>query len=91
MKKRIVLAFAFSLLGTITFAQTFVTQVKPAGNKKWGYATIKDGIVIQPQYEKCYKFSESGWAPIYDSKQKEFYFINLKGEKLNTEVKGFMG
>jgi len=89
MKKRIVLAFAFSILVTLTFVQTFVTQVKPAGNKKWGYATVKDGIVIQPQFEKCYKFSESGWAPIYDSKQKQFYFINLKGEKLNTEVKDF--
>lgn len=71
------------------YSQTFVTQVKPAGNKKWGYANIEGKLIIPAQFDKCYEFSTSGWAPIYDSKARQYYFINLQGEKLATEVNGF--
>jgi len=89
MNKYTLLTLSLSfLLSWSAFSQTYVTQVKPAGNKKWGYATLT-GVIIQPQYEKCYEFSVFGLAPIYDSKQKQYYFINLKGERLDTEIKQF--
>ncbi|HEY9045128.1 MAG TPA: WG repeat-containing protein [Ohtaekwangia sp.] len=70
-------------------SQTLITQVKPADSKKWGYANLKGEIIIQPQYEKCYEFSSDGYAPIYDTKVRQYYFINTKGEKLATEIKDF--
>jgi hypothetical protein len=84
----------FSVLAALAvsstaFSQTLVTQVQPAGGKKWGYANLKGDIIIPAQYEKCYQFSADGWAPIYDTDAKQYYFINLKGEKLNAEVKKF--
>ncbi len=90
MKKKIL--FIFSLLlffCSAVFAQTYVTQVKPAGNKKWGYADLKGELIIPAQFDKCYEFSSAGLAAIYDSKNRQYYFINLKGEKLATEIKDF--
>lgn len=69
--------------------QNYITQVKPVGSDVWGYANQKGEIVIQAQYTKCYKFSIDGLAPIYDTKNKQYYFINLKGEKLSTEITDF--
>jgi hypothetical protein len=90
MKKRILLSFAFVImLCASTFSQTFLTQVKPVDSKKWGYVNQKGEVVIPPQFEKCHKFSKDGLAPIYDTKAKQYYFINTKGEKLETEVKDF--
>jgi len=90
MKKKTLLSFSLILLlASGAFSQTYVTQVKPVGNKKWGYATLDGKIIIEPQFDKCYEFSSSGYAPIYDSKAKQYYFINLKGERLATEIKDF--
>lgn len=90
MKKRILVGFAFvTLLSGSTFSQTYLTQVKPADSKKWGYVNEKGEQVIPPQFEKCHKFSAEGLAPIFDIKTKQFYFINTKGEKVETEVKDF--
>src|SRR3972149_12092721 len=69
--------------------QTYVTQVKPIGSDLWGYANQKGEIIIQAQFTKCYKFSIEGLAPIYDTKNRQYYFINLKGEKLSTEITDF--
>ena len=87
MKKKRFLFLCMLLLAGSSFAQTYVTQVKPAGNKKWGYANLNGEIIIPAQYEKCYQFSSDGLAIIYESKQH--HFINLKGEKLPTEVTDF--
>ena len=90
MKTKTLLALAFTIVSTVlAFSQTYVTQVKPAGNKSWGYANLKGELIIPAQFDKCYEFSKSGLAPIYQSKGREYYFINMKGEKLATEVKGF--
>ncbi|HEY9007522.1 MAG TPA: WG repeat-containing protein [Ohtaekwangia sp.] len=90
MKKKNLYSLAcLMIIGWHAFAQTLVTQVKPADSKKWGYANIKGEIIIEPQYEKCYEFSADGYAPIYDTKARQYYFINTKGEKLATEVKDF--
>jgi len=90
MKMKIIagLASAF-FLTTSVFAQQYLTQVKPIDSKTWGYANEKGEIVIKPQFEKCHKFSSDGLAPIYDTKAKQYYFINTKGERVNTEVKDF--
>jgi len=70
-------------------AQNLITQVRPSGSKTWGYANIKGEIVITAQFEKCYKFGSDGYATIYDTKQRQYYFINIKGEKLITEISSF--
>lgn len=90
MKKHIYLSLAVIIL-TISFvnAQNLITQVKPSGSKTWGYANIKGEIVIPAQFEKCYKFGSDGYATIYDTKQRQYYFINTKGEKLITEISAF--
>jgi len=90
MKKKISLSFSLLfLIGYGTFAQTYVTQIKPAGSKKWGYANMKGEVIIEPQFDKCYEFTSAGLAAIYDSKNRQYYFINLKGEKLATDIKDF--
>lgn len=90
MKKKTSLSFSlFLLLGYGALAQTYVTQIKSVGDKKWGYANHKGEVIIAPQFDKCYEFSTAGLAAIYDSKNRQYYFINLKGEKLATEIKDF--
>lgn len=90
MKKKIQFIFAILMSATISvYSQTYLTQVKPTGSKTWGYANLKGDVVIPAQYAKCYKFSPEGLAVIYDQQERQYYFINTKGEKLNTEVKGF--
>ena len=74
------------LLTTGAIAQTYLTQARPADKKEWGYMNEKGEWVIEPKYRKCFKFSE-GYAPIYEG--KKFFFINTKGETLETEVKDF--
>ena len=76
-------------LTTAVFSQEYRTQVKPVDSKTWGYANEKGEMVIKPQFEKCHKFSSDGLAAIYDTKAKQYYFINAKGEKINTEVTDF--
>jgi hypothetical protein len=89
MKKRILLSLALAAVASGAFSQHYLTQVKPADSKKWGYANEKGELVIAPQFEKCHKFSEDGLAPIYDSKNRQYYFINTQGEKVATEVTDF--
>ena len=86
MKKIVIIALSLTIsIGAM--AQTFITQYKPYGGKLWGYVNQNGETVIEPMYKKCYKFSESGLAPIYES--KKFSFINTKGEKITTEINGF--
>ena len=86
MKKLAIIALSLTIsIGAM--AQTFITQAKPYGGKLWGYINQDGETVIEPIYKKCYKFSESGLAPIYES--KKFSFINTKGEEITTEISGF--
>ena len=80
--------FALSIMMSIgAMAQTYIIQVKPYGEKLWGYVDQSGKTVIAPVYKKCYEFADNGLAPVYESKQ--FGFINTKGEKISTEIKGF--
>src|SRR4030095_3855815 len=89
MKKQLLVGMAFVVMTVPVFAQTLITQVKPAGNKYWGYANLKGELIIPAQFEKCYQFCEEGYATIYDGKARQYYFINPKGEKLSTEIASF--
>ena len=90
MKKNLVVLLVFCCTSLqILHAQTLITQVKPVGSKTWGYANLKGELVIPAQFEKCYKFGSDGYATIYGTKERQYYFINTKGEKLNTEINGF--
>ena len=90
MKNKTLFSFIVLLLAVCNaFAQTYITQVKPAGQKKWGYATLSGELIIPAQYEKCYKFSGEGLAAIYDTDQRQYYFITTKGEKLATDISSF--
>ncbi len=83
-----IITIALSLMISFgAIAQTYITQAKPYGEKLWGYLNDKGEMIIAPVYKKCYKFSENGLAPIYES--KKFQFINTKGEKFATDVEGF--
>lgn len=90
MKKKTLFSFIvlFLVIGN-AFSQTYITQVKVPGQKKWGYATLSGELIIPAQFEKCYKFSSEGLAAIYDADQRQYYFINTKGEKLSTQISSF--
>jgi len=90
MKKQLFLiGIVITLMITTSFSQTLITQVKPSGSKFWGYANVKGELIIPAQFEKCYRFSEDGYATVYDGKSRQYYFINPKGEKLSTEIVSF--
>jgi hypothetical protein len=77
------------MLGLGAIAQNYVILVQPSGVKEWGYSDLTGKLIIDAKYKKCIGFSEDGLAAIYDGKLKQFYFINLKGETLPTEVTDF--
>jgi hypothetical protein len=90
MKKKMNFILALTLiLGYGAIAQNYAILVQPAGVKEWGYSDLKGELIIDAKYKKCIAFSEDGLAAIYDAKLKQFYFIDLKGETLPTEVKDF--
>ena len=90
MKKIILSLFPLCVLNCLySWSQTYVTQVKPLGAKVWGYANQKGEVIIEPQFEKCYEFSSNGLAAVYNKMQKQFYFINTSGKKMETEISGF--
>ncbi len=85
---RSIITIALGLLISVNaLAQTYITQAKPYGEKLWGYINEKGETLIEPIYKKCYKFSENGLAPIYES--KKFQFINTRGEVIATDINDF--
>lgn len=77
------------MLGFGAMAQQYTILVQPAGSKDWGYCDLSGNLIIDAKYKKCIGFSEDGLAAIYDAKLKQFYFINVQGETLPTEVVDF--
>jgi hypothetical protein len=87
MSKKLFLTLSMALVfGLSAFAQTYRILVQPAGVKEWGYTDLTGNLVIDAKYKKCIGFSEEGLAAIYDSKEKAFFFIDVNGERLPTEV-----
>jgi hypothetical protein len=82
------LTLTLSLLLTISaFSQTYITQAKRLNEKEWGYISLDGKFIIDPQYRQCFPFSE-GLAPIVE--RKTSYFIDLNGNKLETELENFV-
>ena len=88
MKKLFIVLLGLAL-GHQAISQTYSILAKPAGSKEWGYASLTGEFFIPAKYRDCIGFSEEGLAAIYDAKQKQFFFINLKGETLPTEITGY--
>lgn len=89
MKKSYLLTTVlFLFLTCSSFAQTYVIQAKPLDSKEWGYINLDGNFIIDAQYRKCYEFSEEGYAPIFE-KEEGYFFINIQGETLQTEIPGF--
>jgi hypothetical protein len=88
MKKSITLILTFFIVIS-AFTQSYTILVRPAGVKEWGYADLKGNMIIDAKFKKCTEFSSDGLAAIYDAKLKQFYFINVKGETLKTEITDF--
>jgi hypothetical protein len=90
MNKKMVLSLSLvMMLGLGAIAQNYRILVQPAGVKEWGYCDLTGNMVINATYKKAVGFSKDGYAAIYDSGKKQFYFINVKGETLQTEITGF--
>lgn len=90
MKKTFVLLIVVCLItGLTAFSQDFLVLAQPDGSKTWGYYNTQGQEIIAPRFTKCAGFSADGFAPVYDSKLKEFYLIDTQGEKLETEIKGY--
>ncbi len=72
-----------------TNAQTHMIVVETS--KGWCYSDLQGNIVIPPikHVEKYFPFSPSGLAVVFDGKISRHYFINLKGERIKTEVEEF--
>lgn len=87
MKKSLLLIVLSLTITIAAMSQTFITQYKPTGSKLWGYMDQNGKTIIEPEFKKCFMFSESGIAPIYRS--KNYIFINTKGEIIKTEITGF--
>lgn len=85
--KHIVNTLLILLITQNVISQTLITQAKPMGEKLWGYINLQGDLIIPAKYTTCYEFTQDGYAVIKEEKQ--YYFINKKGEKLKTEVKGF--
>jgi bifunctional DNA-binding transcriptional regulator/antitoxin component of YhaV-PrlF toxin-antitoxin module len=89
MKTKTFFSLAFILITGACFSQKYVTQIKSVETHKWGYANEKGQIIIPAQYDRCNEFTSDGWAAVFDKKSKLFSFINVKGEKLQTQFVGF--
>lgn len=87
--KKILLASAFLVNALLIQAQTLVVQVKTFETGKWGYSNVDGELVIPAEYEKCYPFSSNGLAVIYDEKERQYHFIDLKNQRLTTDPASF--
>lgn len=87
--KKIFTVSAFVFNALLIQAQTYIVQVKTFETEKWGYASLDGDLIIPAQYEKCYPFSSNGLAVIYDGKERQYHFINLKNTRLETDPAKF--
>jgi hypothetical protein len=73
----------------VLIAQKPVIHVKPVGSELWKYVDLKGNIIIDKEYPLTDAFSEEGIAVAAYPKKDNFHLINLKGEEIETEIKGF--
>ncbi|OFX89987.1 MAG: hypothetical protein A2W99_08490 [Bacteroidetes bacterium GWF2_33_16] len=73
------------VLGVSVNAQTYVIQVRPPMSDTWGYANLEGEIIIEPQFKKCYEFSNEGVALVYFSIKNSYKIVTLNGEIIDLE------
>lgn len=88
MQARTFFFTCLALISLKSFSQTYVAQVKSPGSKEWFYVNENGEKIIETGYAKGYAFSPEGYAPVFNPVNKEFYFIDLKGKSLITEITG---
>ncbi len=88
-RKKIFTAAAFLVNALLINAQTLVVQVKTLETGKWGYSNIDGELIIPAEYDKCYPFSSNGLAVIYDGKERQYHFIDVKNTRLKTDPESF--
>ena len=90
MKKSLIYLL-FGILSTTTvYSQTLVASYKPVDSKyNWGYLDEKGEIIISPSYKGAFDFCKEGIAPVFDLDTDTWSYIDLKGNKLNVNLKGF--
>lgn len=89
MKTKALLSICTGILASlVSYSQTYITQVKTSGGD-WGYANLKGDLIIPAEFDKCYQFTSDGLAVIFGKKERQYYFIDTKGNKLATEVTSF--
>jgi len=81
----LITSLLITLIAISSFAQEYVVQVKPMDTRDWGYVNLEGDYILNPQFRKCFSFSEDGYAVIYE-KKTGYYFINTKGEVLQAEI-----
>ncbi len=88
MKRFLILNFLLiGMMSHAVLAQTYVTQVK-AKNGRWGYINIKGEIIIPTKFQKCLQFTDN-LAVVFDDESKQYYFLNVKGERVKAELPKF--
>ncbi len=86
MKKIIVSIFFLSISFGI-IAQSYIVQIKLINKNEWGYIDINENPIGTDYYQRCFPFTENGYAIVIEEKQ--LFFINKFGEKLETEIQNF--
>lgn len=91
--KTFVLTLLFSFFLTLGYSQSALILAKPQDSKTWGFINLKGEFVIEANLIKVGEFTTDGLAAAFND---GYYFINTKGETLETQVndfrlKNFMG
>lgn len=89
MIQRLFTLGAFVVNALLIQSQTLIVQVKPMDSKTWGYAGIDGKLIIPAEYDKSHPFSSNGLAITYNSKERQYHFIDLKNKVLETEEPKF--
>lgn len=85
--KHLLLIPSIILLCQSLNAQNMVAQAKETGD--WGYVNLKGDFIIQPTYRVCQEFTEDGIAAVVDPSNKKGALIDVKGNRIPTEVADF--
>jgi len=86
MKRLIIISL--SLMMTIgAFAQQYLTQAKPYGEKLWGYINQNSETVIEPVTKLAMRFQKTGWLPFMN--RNSTHSSTRKVKLLNRKLKRY--
>ena len=89
MNKILIVFAVTSILQVQALAQTLVAKVKSLHSEMWGYIDIDGKTIVSPMFDQCFPYSSVGLAAVYDRDNRQYYFIDLKGNRIKTEIKDF--